>query len=104
MKTLFEKIYSCLTYSDALTYSEVFRFYLRRYSKFRRNTLMDIFVNTCLTEPHTVMGSFLSEGYWKLSLKQINSAGLASQFRRVFRPIVRKRSGQYLSERYGAEI
>ena len=38
------------------------------------------------------------------AVKQINSAVLASQFRRVFRPIVRKRSVQYLSERYVVEI
>ena len=60
---------------------------------------MDSFVNTYWINPHTVMGSFLYEGYRKLSLKQINSAVLASQFRRVFRSIVRKRSGQYLSKK-----
>ena len=35
------------------------------------------------------MGSFLYEG--KLDLKRINSADLASQFRRVFRPTVKKK-------------
>ena len=60
---MFQYSYSCLTYSDALTYSEVFRFYLRRQTKFRRNILMDIFVNTHLMKPHTVMGSFLYEEY-----------------------------------------
>ena len=56
-------IYSCLTYSDALAYSEVFRFYIRRKTKFRRNILMDIFVNTYWMKAHTIMGSFLHDGY-----------------------------------------
>ena len=51
-------------------------------------------------KPHTVMGSFLYEGYRKLGLKCINSADLACQFRRDFRPIVKKRSGKYLCKRY----
>ena len=55
--------YSCLTYSDALTCSEVFRFYLRRLTKFRRNIRLDIFLNTYWMKPHTVIGSFLYEGY-----------------------------------------
>ena len=38
-------------------------------------------------KPHTVMGSFLYEGYRKLGLKRINSADLASQFRRVLGPL-----------------
>ena len=32
-------------------------------SKFRRNILMDIFVNTYWIKPHTEMGPFLYEGY-----------------------------------------
>ena len=55
-------------------------------------------------KPHAVMGSFLYEGYRKLALKRINSADLASQFRRVFRPIVKKPSGQYLCKRYVVKI
>ena len=65
---------------------------------------MDIFLNIYWMKPHTVMGSFLYEGYRKLGLKRINSADLASQFRRVFRPIVKKRSGQYLCMRYVVKI
>ena len=56
-------MYSCLTYSDALTYSEVFLFYLWRLTKFRRNIHMNIFVNTYWMKPRKVMGSFLYEGY-----------------------------------------
>ena len=49
---------------------------------------MDIFVNTYLMKPHTVMGSFLYEGYiLKTGFKADNSAVLASQFRRVFGPL-----------------
>ena len=55
-------------------------------------------------KPHTVMGSFLYGGYLNMGLKRINSADLASQFRRVFRPIVKKRSGQYLCKRYVVKI
>ena len=51
-------------------------------------------------KPHTVMGLFLYEGYRKLGLKRIKSADLASQFRRDFRPIVKKRPGQYMCKRY----
>ena len=39
-----------------------------------------------------------------MGLKRINSADLASQFRRVFRPIIKKRSGQYLCKRYVVKI
>ena len=58
---------------------------------FQRNIHMDIFLNIYWMKPHTVMGSFLYEGYRKLGLKRINSADLASQLRRVFRPIVKKK-------------
>ena len=59
----FGLLYSCLTYSDALAYSEVFRFYIRCKTKFRRNILMDIFVSTYWMKIHTIMGSFLHDGY-----------------------------------------
>ena len=47
-------------------------------------------LNKTNMKPHTVLGSFLYEGHCKLGLKRINSADLASQFRRVIRPIVKK--------------
>ena len=55
--------YSCLTYSDALTHSEVFQFYLPRKTKFRRNILMAIFVNTYWMKPPIEIGLFLYEDY-----------------------------------------
>ena len=38
-------------------------------------------------KPRTVMGSFLYVGYLNMGLKRINSADLASQFRRVLGPL-----------------
>ena len=36
---------------------------VKQTSNFRRKILMDSFINTYLMKPHTVMGSFLYEGY-----------------------------------------
>ena len=102
---IFSNRYSCLTYSDALTYSEYFSLEFRfsqtdtvvwpipthspilKYFEFITGVKQSFgkytcrhFVNTYWMKPHTIMGSFLYEGYWKRSLKQIDSAVLASQF------------------------
>ena len=75
--------------SDAFTSPELFRVYLRRLLKFRRNIYLRDFLLRLTGISHIAMGSFQYERYWKLGLKRVNSTYLARQFRRVSRPIIK---------------
>ena len=93
-------MYSCLTYSDALTCPEVFRIYIRRKTKFRKNTFVDIFVNIYWSKLHRVKGSFQYKRYRKLDLKRVNNAYFGRQFRRLFRPIIKNNQVHFWVNRY----